>query len=169
MHSLPDLPTELLMEIIKYYPELYLDIDAAIRGVSSEQFDGNDVLRALSQTSHVLRGIFLPLLWARVHACFTARNRPKRKIRTRAKMLERRMIGIRKTPYVVPHIRYARSALVFLSQQILISVQLLVCHAVGMQHGQLAADGRIYPGSRPATELAGSYYRSPIVRNDPCA
>ncbi|KAJ7833274.1 hypothetical protein B0H13DRAFT_2111247 [Mycena leptocephala] len=105
MPSLPDLPTELLMEIIKYYPELYLDIDAAIRGVSSEQFDGNDVLRALSQTSHVLRGIFLPLLWARVHACFTARNRPKRKIRTRAKMLERRMIGIRKTPYVVPHIR----------------------------------------------------------------
>ncbi|KAJ7822361.1 hypothetical protein B0H13DRAFT_2127136 [Mycena leptocephala] len=107
MPSLPDLPTELLMEIIKYYPELYLDIDAAIRGVSSKQFDGNDVLRALSQTSHVLRGIFLPLLWARVHACFTARNRPKRKIRTRAKMLERRMIGIRKTPYVVPHIRPA--------------------------------------------------------------
>ncbi|KAJ7884871.1 hypothetical protein B0H13DRAFT_2045421 [Mycena leptocephala] len=105
MPSLPDLPTELLMEIVKYYPELYLDIDAAIRGVPSEQFDGNDVLRALSQTSHVLRGIFLPLLWARVHACFTARNRPKRRIRTRAKMLGRRMIGIRKTAYIVPHKR----------------------------------------------------------------
>ncbi|KAJ7884881.1 hypothetical protein B0H13DRAFT_2045464 [Mycena leptocephala] len=105
MPSLPDLPTELLMKIIKYYPELYLDIDAAIYGVSSEQFDGNDVLRALSQTSHVLRGTFLPLLWARVHACFTVRNRLKRKIRTRAKMLEGRMIGIRKTSYVVPHIR----------------------------------------------------------------
>lgn len=70
----PDpIPTELLMEIIKYYPlyypELYLDIDAAIHGVPSEQFDGNDVLHALSQTSRVLRGIFLPLLWARVHAC----------------------------------------------------------------------------------------------------
>jgi hypothetical protein len=116
MPSLPDLPTELLMEIVKYYPELYLDIDTVIRGVPSEQLDGNDVLRALSQTSHVLRGIFLPLLWARVHSCFTARNRPKRKIRTRA--LEHRMIGIRKTPYVVPHIRYARSTLVFLSQQI---------------------------------------------------
>ncbi|KAJ7833271.1 hypothetical protein B0H13DRAFT_2111239 [Mycena leptocephala] len=105
MPSLPGLPTELLMEIVKYYPKLYLDIDAAIHGVPSEQFDGNDVLRALSQTSHVLRGIFLPLLWARVHACFTAQNRPKRKIKTRAKMLERRMIGIRKTLYVVPHIR----------------------------------------------------------------
>ncbi|KAJ7822354.1 hypothetical protein B0H13DRAFT_2127121 [Mycena leptocephala] len=103
MPSLPDLPTELLMEIVKYYPELYLDIDTVICGVPSEQLDGNDVLRALSQTSHVLRGIFLPLLWARVHSCFTARNRPKRKIRTRA--LEHRMIGIRKTPYVVPHIR----------------------------------------------------------------
>ncbi|KAJ7884884.1 hypothetical protein B0H13DRAFT_2045473 [Mycena leptocephala] len=90
MPSLPDLPTEPLMKIIKYYPELYLDIDAAIRGVPSEQFDGNDMPRALSQTSHVLRGIFLPLLWARA---------------TRAKMLERRMIGIRKTRYVVPQIR----------------------------------------------------------------
>ncbi|KAJ7849600.1 hypothetical protein B0H13DRAFT_2088322 [Mycena leptocephala] len=78
MPSLPDLPTEFLMEIVKYYPELYLDVDAAIRGILSEQFDGNDVLRGLSQTSH---------------------------IRTRAKMLERCMIGIRKTPYVVPLIR----------------------------------------------------------------
>ncbi|KAJ6554248.1 hypothetical protein B0H19DRAFT_1262634 [Mycena capillaripes] len=105
MPSLPDLPTELLMEIVKYYPELYLDLDACIRGVPRDQYSGHDSLRALSQTSRVLRDIFLPLLWARMHACFTPRNRPKRKIRTRAKMLERRMIGIEKTPYVAPYIR----------------------------------------------------------------
>ncbi|KAJ6485319.1 hypothetical protein C8R47DRAFT_1129782 [Mycena vitilis] len=108
MPSLPDLPTELLMEIVKYYPELNLDVDACIhpgRPVG-EQFQGNDSLRALSQTCRALRDIFVPVLWARVHACFTSRNRPKRRIRTRAKMLERRMIGIQKTPYVAPCIRW---------------------------------------------------------------
>ncbi|KAF7343945.1 hypothetical protein MVEN_01683300 [Mycena venus] len=105
MPSLPDLPTELLMEMVKYYPELYLDIDASLQGVASEQFDGNDTLRALSQTCRTLRGIFLPVLWARVHACFTARNRPKKRVKRRAKMLERRMISIQKTSYVMPYIR----------------------------------------------------------------
>ncbi|KAF7343968.1 hypothetical protein MVEN_01686000 [Mycena venus] len=105
MPSLPDLPTELLMEIVKYYPELYLDIDAIIHGMASEQFAGDDALRALSQTCRTLRGIFLPVLWARVYACFTSRNRPKKRVKRRAKMLERRMIGIQKTPYVMPHIR----------------------------------------------------------------
>ncbi|KAF7343973.1 hypothetical protein MVEN_01686500 [Mycena venus] len=86
MPSLPDLPTELLMEIAKYYPELYLDIDAIIHGMASEQFAGDDALRALSQTCRTLRGIFLPRTVG-------------------ARMLERRMIGIQKTPYVMPHIR----------------------------------------------------------------
>ncbi|KAJ7038982.1 hypothetical protein C8F04DRAFT_332626 [Mycena alexandri] len=105
MPSLPDLPTELLMEIIKYYPELYVEVDARTKGVLSEQYPGNDALRALSQTSRTLRDIYLPVLWERFHSCFTVRNRPKRKIRTRAKMLERRMKGIQKTPYIQPYIR----------------------------------------------------------------
>ncbi|KAJ6485304.1 hypothetical protein C8R47DRAFT_536048 [Mycena vitilis] len=104
MPSLPDLPTELLMEIVSYYPELYLFFDACTYGVPHEQFSGKDSLRALSQTSRVLRDIFLPALWSRAHACFTSRNRPKRKIKTRAKMLERRMRGIRNTTYIVPYI-----------------------------------------------------------------
>ncbi|KAJ7153223.1 hypothetical protein C8R46DRAFT_1119787 [Mycena filopes] len=112
MPSFPDLPTELLMEIVKYYPELYVGIDARVRGVLSEEYAGNDALRALSQTNHALRGIFLPVLWARFHSCFTARNRPKRKIRTRAKMLERRMKGIQKTPYIQPYIRSLSVSLV---------------------------------------------------------
>ncbi|KAJ7661948.1 hypothetical protein DFH06DRAFT_987519, partial [Mycena polygramma] len=102
MPSLPDLPTELLMEIVSYYPELYPAFDACTYGVPHDQFSGKDSLRALSQTSRVLRDIFLPALWSRVHACFTSRNRPKRKIKTRAKMLERRMKGIRNTTYIVP-------------------------------------------------------------------
>ncbi|KAJ7493704.1 hypothetical protein FB451DRAFT_448167 [Mycena latifolia] len=105
MPSLPDLPTELLMEVVKYYPDLYVDINATIHGMSRHQFNGNDTLRALSQTCRILRGIFLPVLWERVHACFTTRIVLKRKIKRRAKMLERRMIGIQKTPYVLPHIR----------------------------------------------------------------
>ncbi|KAJ7123531.1 hypothetical protein C8R44DRAFT_875721 [Mycena epipterygia] len=104
MPSLLDLPNELLMEMTKYYPDLLLDVDALIHGVRSEEFDGNDTLRALSQTCRRLRAIFLPVLWERVHACFNTRNRPKQKIKTRAKMLERRMRGIEKTPYVAPHI-----------------------------------------------------------------
>ncbi|KAJ7493684.1 hypothetical protein FB451DRAFT_1551087 [Mycena latifolia] len=104
MPSLPDLPTELLVQIIKHYPELYLDIDASIHGVPSDRFSGNDTLRELSQTCRILRGIFLPILWERVHACFTKRNSPKRKTPQRPKMLERRMIGIQKTAYVLPYI-----------------------------------------------------------------
>jgi hypothetical protein len=94
------------MEIIKYYPELYVDIDASLHGVPGSEYTGNVAVRALSQTSRTLRGIFFPVLFERVHACFTARNRPKRKIKRRAKMLERRMIGIQKTPYVWPYIQY---------------------------------------------------------------
>ncbi|KAJ7697003.1 hypothetical protein B0H17DRAFT_1052589 [Mycena rosella] len=104
MPSLPELPTELLIEIVKYYPELLLGTDASLQGVPSNEFSGNDTLRALSQTCRTLRGIFLPVLWERVQACFTVRNLPQRKISRRAKILERRMTGIQKTPYVLPYI-----------------------------------------------------------------
>ncbi|KAJ7783971.1 hypothetical protein DFH07DRAFT_210390 [Mycena maculata] len=105
MPSLPDLPTELLMETVKYYPALLSSVDACVEGVAGHQYCGNDTIRALSQTSRTLRDIFLPVLWERVNVTFTLRNRPKRKIRTRAKMLERRMRGIQKTPQVATYIR----------------------------------------------------------------
>ncbi|KAF8177461.1 hypothetical protein K438DRAFT_2022205 [Mycena galopus ATCC 62051] len=117
MPSLSDLPTEILIEIVGYYPQLIHGVPIADRftvqnplnagpdgGVRTELFDGNNTLRALSQTSRALRGVFLPVLWARVHACFTKWNMPKGKVKRRAKMLERRMIGIQKTPYIVPYI-----------------------------------------------------------------
>ncbi|KAJ7041484.1 hypothetical protein C8F04DRAFT_1391038 [Mycena alexandri] len=105
MPSLPDLPTELLLEMVKHYPELYLDFDARIHGVASEQFDGNDALRALSQTCRTLRRIFVPVLWAGVHACFTQRNNPEKNRERHAQMLERRMIGIQKTRHAMCYIR----------------------------------------------------------------
>ncbi|KAJ7450282.1 hypothetical protein B0H11DRAFT_321698 [Mycena galericulata] len=108
MPTLPDLPTELLMEIVKSYdPDLLSPVAARIHGVprtDAEQLGGNEVLRVLSQTCRALRDRFLPIYWRRVHAYFTIRNRPKRRIRTRAKMLERRMRGIQNTPYVLPFI-----------------------------------------------------------------
>jgi uncharacterized protein with von Willebrand factor type A (vWA) domain len=89
------------MEIVKYYPELLSEVDVCLPGVDRDQFDGND-LRALSQTCRTLRNIFLPVLWARVHATLNTRVLA----RTRTTMLERRMRGILTTPYLVPHIRY---------------------------------------------------------------
>ncbi|KAJ7096108.1 hypothetical protein C8R44DRAFT_889832 [Mycena epipterygia] len=83
MSSLTDLPTELLVHIAEYYPDLLLDIDVLVHGAA---------------------GSIPPMLWERVHACFTSRNRHLGKIKTREKMLERRMRGTEKTPYVVPYI-----------------------------------------------------------------
>ncbi|KAF7343952.1 hypothetical protein MVEN_01684000 [Mycena venus] len=103
MSSLPDLPTELLLEMVNYYPELYLDIDDSLHGVASEQFVGDDTLRALSQTCRTLRGIFLPVLWARV--CLVHRAEQAQKSKGRAKMLERHMLSIQKASHVLPHIR----------------------------------------------------------------
>ncbi|KAJ7911092.1 hypothetical protein B0H13DRAFT_586761 [Mycena leptocephala] len=102
MPSLLDLPTELLMEIVKSYPPLYAyDADALAHGVKIKQFYGHNALRALSQTCCTLRTIFLPALWVRVHAgpLWVLSREGSHKI------LERRMRGIQRTPYVVPYIR----------------------------------------------------------------
>ncbi|KAF8172236.1 hypothetical protein K438DRAFT_1772863 [Mycena galopus ATCC 62051] len=117
MASLLDLPTELLMEIIKCYPQLYHFPEVPThtyilekKGMRTlcelygrgfrEQFVGNDALRALTQTCHLLRNTFLHMLWARLDAFFTQRT-----INMDGYILERRMIGIQQTPYAVPHIR----------------------------------------------------------------
>ncbi|KAJ6506601.1 hypothetical protein C8R45DRAFT_1208661 [Mycena sanguinolenta] len=136
MPSLPDLPPELLIEIVGHYSPLITGVltndrfsgnnalhhgrYGLVEGLASELdgrkelFAGNNALRALSQTCRHFRGIFLPVLWARAHACFTPWNRSQKKwnwlqkkTRTRGdhKMLMRRMIGMQKTPYIHPYIR----------------------------------------------------------------
>ncbi|KAJ7139118.1 hypothetical protein C8R44DRAFT_938713 [Mycena epipterygia] len=92
MIFLLDFPTELLMEIVKYFPAWYSAADARIQGVHSVSF-GHYVLRAFSQTCRRLRRILLPLLWARVNACW------------RGPWIENRMINIRKIPHLMPYIR----------------------------------------------------------------
>ncbi|KAJ7936433.1 hypothetical protein B0H13DRAFT_2649385 [Mycena leptocephala] len=101
MPSLPDLPNEILTEIVKHYPTLYLGIDAVIHGVHSGESSGNDALCALSHTSRALRRICLPVIWERVHAHIPVHNQPMWKIKRRAKMLERCMQSL---PHIVPYI-----------------------------------------------------------------
>ncbi|KAJ7185341.1 hypothetical protein C8R46DRAFT_1342630 [Mycena filopes] len=109
MHSLPDLPNELLFEVSKYYPKLYIGIDADIRGVRGEDSNSDwesDTVRALAQTNRRLRAVFFPIQWERAYACFTTRNpKPQPQLRARGKMLQRRLRGIRETENVWPHIR----------------------------------------------------------------
>ncbi|KAJ6506606.1 hypothetical protein C8R45DRAFT_970100 [Mycena sanguinolenta] len=129
MPSLPDLPPELLIEIVGHYSPLITGVPTndrfsgnnalhhgrygLVEGLASELdgrkelFTGNNALRALSQTCRHFRGIFLPVLWAHAHACFTPWNWPKKRKRTRGdyKMFMRRMIGMQKTPYILPYIR----------------------------------------------------------------
>ncbi|KAJ7630124.1 hypothetical protein DFH06DRAFT_1005363 [Mycena polygramma] len=104
MPSLLDLPTELLTEVVKDYPQLYTyDVDALVFGVRSRQFASSKALRALSQTCRRLRDISLPILWACIYAGplgienFWPNNKGGR-------TLERRMKGILKTAYVAPYI-----------------------------------------------------------------
>ncbi|KAF7344198.1 hypothetical protein MVEN_01710300 [Mycena venus] len=104
MPSLPDLPTELLVEIIKCYPSLYVyKADALVHGVYARQISGERPLRSLSQTCRLLRRIFLPVLWARIYAGpWRKEAKPKN---SGGKTVERFMRGIRRTAYVVPYIQ----------------------------------------------------------------
>ncbi|KAJ7063990.1 hypothetical protein C8F01DRAFT_1130048 [Mycena amicta] len=105
MPSLLDLPTELLHELPQYYPDLYSNLQAHIMGlVQPHQYERVDALRALSQTSVRLRAVFLPMLWSHARAYFTPRN-PRRKPRTREKMVENRMAALKRATYLHPHVR----------------------------------------------------------------
>ncbi|KAJ7304628.1 hypothetical protein DFH08DRAFT_945122 [Mycena albidolilacea] len=65
--SLPDLPTELLVEIISHYASPFTFLSPLVREEhAATQQEKAQVLRALSQTCSDLRRIFLPLLWERL-------------------------------------------------------------------------------------------------------
>lgn len=98
--------------------------------VQSNQFEGDDALRALSQTCRTFRDIFLPVLWARVHVTFNLRTRSNG--RTRAKMLERRMKGILKRPSVVPYIQSV-SFFATANHSLIEPLQITLDHVRGMQ------------------------------------
>ncbi|RDB23832.1 hypothetical protein Hypma_008940 [Hypsizygus marmoreus] len=84
--GLPALPTELLLEIISYFPTIRVPATSA-RNV--EVFPGiylqrTKVLRTLSQTCKSLRGMFLPLSWERIEPCASDRVGNNRRSSTRA-------------------------------------------------------------------------------------
>ncbi|KAJ7617166.1 hypothetical protein FB45DRAFT_1063683 [Roridomyces roridus] len=66
--SLVDLPTELLVEIVSYYPHPHEFLSPLLRHEHGlqERKDRQQVLRSLSQTCGVLRRLFLPALWERL-------------------------------------------------------------------------------------------------------
>ncbi|KAJ6532648.1 hypothetical protein B0H19DRAFT_1241931 [Mycena capillaripes] len=65
--SLPDLPTELLVEMISYYPSPFTFLSPLVRQEHvAQRHERCQVLRTLSQSCSSLRRIFLPLLWERI-------------------------------------------------------------------------------------------------------
>ncbi|KAJ6577760.1 hypothetical protein B0H19DRAFT_568511 [Mycena capillaripes] len=80
MPSLPDLPTELLMEIIKYVEPV-------------QWYRYRDIRRALSQTCRTLRPIFLGSFWSAATVAF------------RTETVERQLSRVQKLPYLLPYIR----------------------------------------------------------------
>ncbi|KAJ7153221.1 hypothetical protein C8R46DRAFT_472814 [Mycena filopes] len=109
MPSLLDLPTELLVEITKHYPPLFVsEVEALLHEVRVRQFVGIWVLSALSRTCRALRNIFLPAVWARVHGgpCWPARpSHPRDRPPPTGTQLTDRMKTIQKNPHIRPYIQ----------------------------------------------------------------
>jgi len=63
--KLPDLPVELLLEVISYFPVVPVPalLAPCMSILAPEALDRADAVQSLSQTCHRLRNIFLPVLW----------------------------------------------------------------------------------------------------------
>lgn len=66
-----DLPLEILMEIVSYYPALPLPVSRYFcsQVLPSSTLVRSDALRSLSQVCRYWRQIFFPMLWEHVGAC----------------------------------------------------------------------------------------------------
>ncbi|RDB23833.1 hypothetical protein Hypma_008941 [Hypsizygus marmoreus] len=76
--GLPALPTELLLEIVSYFPSIPIPT-SDLTVCSQSQLERINILQALSQMCRSLRSVFLPLTWQRIevyaasHTVFLAR------------------------------------------------------------------------------------------------
>lgn len=66
-----DLPAELLLEIVSFFPAVHIPTSRRFNTpvLPPSIFERWDVLRALSQTCRLWRNIFFPMLWERMEAC----------------------------------------------------------------------------------------------------
>jgi hypothetical protein len=108
--SVLELPVELLMEILSYFPGA--PVEAPRYGIyfdstlASSSLERTDLLRVLSQTCQQWRLIFLPLLWECVEVCTTRSQKPAWYLWL-ARSLERKSKGLAQNPQHAAHVRCA--------------------------------------------------------------
>lgn len=104
--SLIILPSELLLEVVSYFPDIDIDIIQDCRQTLPASFrERFNALRALSQTCRELRSVVLPLAWERLEACTTA-GHPTQFFKECGKTLERKCKGLLESDHLLPHVRY---------------------------------------------------------------
>ena len=105
-----ELPIELLMEILSYFPRAPIEVPRY--GVyfyntpPASSLEYTDLLRALSQTCRRWRSIFLPLLWECLEVCTTRSQKPAWYLWL-ARSLEKKSKGLAQSPQHAAHVRCA--------------------------------------------------------------
>jgi hypothetical protein len=77
-HVLEQIPAELWLEIISYFPAIPIPTPRPAHNpvLPPSTLERSDVLRALSQTCRALRKIFFPQAWERLEVCAIRTERP---------------------------------------------------------------------------------------------
>ena len=103
-----DLPAEILLEIISYYPNLPMDAPEKFlmswRYLDASAFERSDAIRALSQTCSSWRAFFWPMLWERIEAG-ALKGRTGAWYRKLADALIRKSNGIASNPDIASKVR----------------------------------------------------------------
>lgn len=102
------LPSEILLEIASYFPELstaeILDDLHALPTDSRQRFAA---LRSLSQTCKDLRAVVLPLAWERLEACTADAFTEKPAKQQVGSTLKRKCKGLLQSSHLIPYVRCA--------------------------------------------------------------
>ena len=104
------LPSELLLEIVSYFPVISIDDirlnPTTLAPAYRERFAS---LRALSQMCKDLREVCLPLAWERLEACTTATGENNMFYKEVGNTLERKCNGLAKSKHLLSYVRYVAS------------------------------------------------------------
>ena len=103
--GLATVPSELLLEIVSYFPEISLEhILDSLQTLPVEYRERFAALRALSQTCKELRSVVLPLAWNHLEACTTA-GHPTQFFKEVGNSLVRKCKGLLESKHLLPHVR----------------------------------------------------------------